>query len=135
MVAVALTNTRCGNGSLTSADKYRLVRTEQHSLARIGDMVDAAAWLFLPAALMCGAAYFGWSSLQGEYGLIAQQRLEQQIPDLTRDEQALLAERDRLTRLTEGLSGELIDMDLLDQKLRETFGYLRPDEAVLHDVN
>ena len=75
-----------------------------------------------------GLANFGWHAIQGEYGVFALVQFEADAAALEARLDALRAERLRLERLTGGLSGAAIDLDLLDERARAVLGHMRADE-------
>lgn len=77
------------------------------------------------------AAYFCFSAVQGDLGVL--RRVEYQA-----EERALQAELDRLTveiakmqNKTQRLSDHSLDLELLDQQVRDVLGRVRPDEIVI----
>lgn len=87
--------------------------------------------LFLPAACICGIAYFVYHTLSGQYGLLAlplyqehTKRLKAQSESLS-DEIAIL--RNRLSLL----NPNALDPDLAEELARQDLGYVRPDEVLI----
>ena len=77
------------------------------------------------------ASYFTFAAVQGNHGLFQRIETKAEIADLrvTRDRLAGgLAELENRTRR---MSDGYLDLDLLDQQLRDRLGYLRPDELVI----
>jgi cell division protein FtsB len=83
-------------------------------------------------ALCCTAgAYFAIAGMQGDYGLFRRIQIDA-------DAEALKAEHDRLTdevaglrNLTRRMSDDYLDLDLLDEQVRDVLGYVRADEVVI----
>jgi cell division protein FtsB len=81
------------------------------------------------ALILAGLANFGWSALQGEYGVFALLRIEAEERALERELAALGEERARLENLTLRLSEGWLDLDLLDERTRAVLGDMREDEV------
>lgn len=92
--------------------------------------VSFGSVLFYSIASAFGV-YLMFAAVQGDSGLF--NRIQKEA-----DAAALRAERDRLAvelatleNLTHRLSDSYLDLDLLDQQLRDVLGYVRPDEIVV----
>lgn len=77
------------------------------------------------------SAYFTFAAVQGDYGVFRRVQINAEA-------EALRAERDRLKlalaeiqNRTRRLSDEYLDIDLLDEQVREVLGYIRGDEIVI----
>ena len=75
--------------------------------------------------------YFIFAAVQGEYGVFRQVQLNGEAETLRAERDALKAELAGLTNLTRRLSDEYLDIELLDEQVRETLGYVRADEIVI----
>ncbi|MBS9716574.1 septum formation initiator family protein [Pseudohalocynthiibacter aestuariivivens] len=76
-------------------------------------------------------AYFTFAAVQGDYGLFQRVRIEAETKVLR---QELAAYTDSVTRMenkTRRLSDSYLDLDLLDQQVREVLGMVRTDEIVI----
>ena len=85
--------------------------------------------LYAVAALVIG--YFGVNAYSGNRGLRAQQDLDQQITQLSRELAALKAERANWDRRVSLLKPESIDPDMLDERARALLDYADPRELIL----
>lgn len=83
--------------------------------------------------LMCFAAmYFTFASVQGDYGLFRRVQIEAEKAQLETEREKLLSEVAALQNKTRRLSDDYLDLELLDQQVRDVLGMIRPDEIVLH---
>ncbi|WP_431284475.1 FtsB family cell division protein [Humitalea sp. 24SJ18S-53] len=85
----------------------------------------------LPAACGLVVAFFAWHTINGDRGLEAQERRAAEIitarAELTRSE----AERDALERRVQGLRGDRIDADQLDERARSLLNFVGRDEIIV----
>jgi len=77
------------------------------------------------------ASYFTFAAVQGNHGLFQRIETEAEIAALRQTRDRLAAELVRVENRTQRLSDGFLDLDLLDQQLRDVLGYLRPDELVI----
>lgn len=77
------------------------------------------------------ASYFTFAAVQGNHGLFQRIETEAEIAALTSTRDQLAAELARLENRTRRMSDGFLDLDLLDQQLRDVLGYLRPDELMI----
>jgi cell division protein FtsB len=75
--------------------------------------------------------YFIFAAVQGEYGVFRQVQLNGEAEALRAERDALKAELAGLTNLTRRLSDDYLDIELLDEQVRDTLGYVRADEIVI----
>ncbi|MFW5655544.1 MAG: FtsB family cell division protein [Roseicyclus sp.] len=87
--------------------------------------------LSLTAALMLIGAYFTFTAVQGTYGLFQRIQIEAEADRLAAQLSGLRAETERMEVLTERLSDDFLDLDLLDERARSVLGYTRPQDIVL----
>ena len=95
---------------------------------RLRGFLNAFA-LYTIAALLIG--YFGVNAYTGEHGLIAKQDLDQEIGQLTRQLDAVRAERTVWERRVSLLKSDNIDPDLLDERARALLDDADPRDLTL----
>lgn len=94
------------------------------SKPRLGSMMYFA----LTATL---GVYFTFAAVQGDYGVLRQAQTADEMQGLTAERDVLLAQLTALKNETHRLSDTYLDMDLLDEQVREVLGYVRADEIVI----
>lgn len=87
--------------------------------------------LILPVALLFVGAHFTFTAVQGDYGLFQRIQIEAEAHRLEAQLAAVSGDVARMEVLTRRLSDEFLDLDLLDQQMRDVLGYVRADEIVL----
>ncbi len=88
-----------------------------------------AVGLYAGAFLLIG--YFAVNAYTGNRGLRAQQDLDQEYAELSRELERLKAERAYWQQRVELLKPESIDPDMLDERARAVNNYLDPHEVTL----
>lgn len=83
------------------------------------------------AAMIMLAIYFAFSAIQGDFGVMRRAEVRADADRVAADLAAVRAEVARMENLTYRLSGEFLDLDLLDERARDVLGYVRGDEIVL----
>lgn len=86
---------------------------------------------FVPALLIAIGGYFTFTAVQGDYGLFQRIQIEAEVARLDSELARLEAQTGRMEILTRRLSNDYLDLDLLDERVRNVLGYVRPDEIVL----
>ena len=87
---------------------------------------------FIFFALAFGlSVYFTFAAVQGNFGLFARVEIAAERDALTRDLAALSDQIATMENLTQRLSDNFLDLDLLDQQARDVLGLLRADEIVI----
>ena len=74
---------------------------------------------------------FSLSALQGEAGLFRYFQLSAQISTLSAERDSLVEKRKILANLTHRLSDNYLDLDLLDEQVRNRLGLVRDDEIII----
>jgi cell division protein FtsB len=77
------------------------------------------------------ASIFTFAAVQGDYGLFRRVEVEAEKAVLKEDLAQLRAEVARMENLTQRLSDDYLDLDLLDQQARDVLGMIRADEIVI----
>lgn len=75
--------------------------------------------------------YFVFAAVQGDYGVFRQAQISGEVEDLTVERDLLLVELAGLQNLTHRMSDSYLDIDLLDEQVRDVLGYVRSDEIVI----
>ena len=88
------------------------------------------------AALVCGlvfivGAYFTFTAVQGEFGVVRRVQITAEKQALTRERDKLKSDVAGMENLTLRLSDDYLDLDLLDERARSVLGYVRADEIVI----
>jgi cell division protein FtsB len=86
--------------------------------------------LFLIGAFTLGA-YFTFAAVQGDYGVFRQVQIRAEAEALRIERDRLAHELAQMTNLTTRLSDSYLDIDLLDEQVRDVLGYVRADEIVI----
>lgn len=86
--------------------------------------------LYLALTFTLGA-YFTFAAVQGDYGVFRQVQIRAEAESLRVERDQLFDELGRMTNLTTRLSDHYLDMDLLDDRVRDVLGYVRADEIVI----
>jgi cell division protein FtsB len=83
------------------------------------------------AILFAIGTYFTFASVQGDFGLFRRIQIEAEAATL-RTEVATLESQLRMMRnKTRRLSDDFLDLDLLDEQVRNVLGMVRSDEIVI----
>ena len=82
-------------------------------------------------ALIAAGLYFSFAAINGDYGLFRRGEIEAEAANLKAELAEVRAEVVALENLTRRLSDSFLDLDLLDQQVRDILGYVRLDELVL----
>ena len=75
--------------------------------------------------------YFTFAAVQGDYGVFRRVQISGEAEALAMDRDRLLAELGNLKNLTRRMSDSFLDVDLLDEQVRDILGYVRADEIVI----
>jgi cell division protein FtsB len=93
---------------------------------RAGDVVA-------PVIGFCVVGYFAYHSIEGDRGLVAWLRLQEQIRTASSELDGLRAERTALERRVSLLRPESLDRDLLEERVRIVLNFARPEEIIVLD--
>jgi cell division protein FtsB len=75
--------------------------------------------------------YFTFAAVQGDYGMFARVAIDAEAEALATERDRLAAELAEMQNLTQRLSDDFLDLDLLDQQTRDVLGYMRSDEIAI----
>lgn len=90
--------------------------------------ISATVLLALAVAL---GLYFAFAAVQGPSGILRRIQIEAEIAELASERDRLRADVRTMENLTRRMSDEYLDLDLLDERVREVLGMVRPDEVLL----
>lgn len=85
----------------------------------------------VPGILFLVGFYFTFTAVQGNNGLFQRIQVEAERDRLTEELARLELQTARVEILTRRLSDDYLDLDLLDERVRNVLGYARPDEVIL----
>lgn len=77
------------------------------------------------------AAYFVFSAIQGDYGVLRRAEYQAESNALRQNLEQLQISIALQENKTLRLSDHYLDLDLLDQQARDILGFIRPDEIVI----
>lgn len=89
-----------------------------------------ASLMIFAVALALGG-YFTFAAVQGDFGLLRRVQIHAEAEALTTERDRLRAELAELRNRTHRLSDAYLDLDLLDEQVRDVLGYIRADEIVI----
>lgn len=98
---------------------------------RLSDIRPALGAIIIGAGVLFIAGHFTFVAVQGEFGVVKRAEITAQKQALTEDRDRLKAEVQRMENLTKRLSDKYLDLDLLDERVRNVLGYVRTDEIVI----
>jgi len=85
----------------------------------------------VPGLLMLVGIYFTFTAVQGNNGLFQRIQVEAERDRLTAELARVRGQVAQMEILTRRLSDDYLDLDLLDERVRNVLGYARPDEVIL----
>ncbi len=83
------------------------------------------------AVMVTLATYFTFAAVQGDYGVFRRVEIEADRTALLAELETLQSDVVRMENLTQRLSDDYLDLDLLDQQARDVLGMIRADEIVI----
>lgn len=86
--------------------------------------------LYFAGSLMLGL-YFTFAAVQGDYGVFKRAEIEAERRTLQDELTLVQAEVAEMENLTRRLSDTYLDLDLLDEQVRDMLGMVRADEIVI----
>ena len=89
-----------------------------------------ASLMIFALALVLGF-YFAFAAVQGDFGVFRRVQIKVEAAQLVAERDRLKAELEELNNRTYRLSDAYLDLDLLDEQVREVLGYIRADEIVI----
>jgi cell division protein FtsB len=105
------------------------VATERRgSLAAIGRWARSA---MLPVLFLACCGYFAWHAVHGERGLVAMEQRERDIAEAAAERDRAMAELASMERRVNGLRGERLDRDQLEERARQLLNMVGQHEIVV----
>lgn len=89
-----------------------------------------ALFLYAVVAATLGG-YFTFAAIQGEYGIIQRLQVEAELHQLQEQYDMLEDDLAKMRNKTNRLRDDNLDLDLLDEQIRSTLGYIRSDEIII----
>ena len=80
---------------------------------------------------LCLALYFTFAAVQGDYGIFRRAEILGDNAKLIIELDALESEVARMENLTKRMSDKYLDLDLLDQQVRDILGYIGSNDIIL----
>ncbi len=117
------------HGSLTARPRQQRAHeavVTSHSWTRPG----LGGLIYMGVALTLGG-YFAFAAIQGDYGVLRAMQIANEISELKAERDGLAMDLAGLKNLTHRLSDDYLDLDLLDEQVRNVLGYVRADEIVI----
>jgi cell division protein FtsB len=87
--------------------------------------------LVLPSLFLACCGYFVWHAIHGERGLLAKEQRAQQIAEATAERERVQGELAAMERRVQGLRGDRLDRDQLDERARQLLNMVGKDEIVV----
>ncbi|WP_244487497.1 MULTISPECIES: FtsB family cell division protein [unclassified Aureimonas] len=100
------------------------MRTKQHRKSRMGRLI-------VPAITGSFLAYFAFHAQSGRFGLEAKSVLATELVQSEARYAKLLQERQSLERRVQLLHDGTLERDMIDERARESLGYVAPDEIAI----
>jgi cell division protein FtsB len=98
----------------------------------------AGAWVMrrvraavLPVLFLGTSGYFVWHAVHGERGLIARDVRQERIREARLELAGVQAELDAVERRVQGLRGDRLDRDQLDERARQLLNMVDKNEIVV----
>lgn len=87
--------------------------------------------LMVFALALALSGYFTFAAVQGDFGVFRRVQINAEAEALMAERDRLMAELAELQNRTHRLSDAYLDVDLLDEQVRDVLGYIRADEIVI----
>lgn len=82
--------------------------------------------------IICLIIYFFLFTIFGQKGVIAMFRLQEKIENVGMAKEGLVNKLNNKKNMVDGISGESLDLDLLDEQSRKVLGYVGKNEVVIY---
>lgn len=117
-----------GGGLEDVSDDYGAPERREGILAAIGRGLRSAV---LPVFFIAACGYFVWHAVHGERGLIASEQRLQLLADARQDLDRARAELESWERRVQGMRGDRLDRDQLDERARQLLNFVGKEELVI----
>jgi len=97
-------------------------------LAGVGRWLRASV---LPVLFLACCGYFLWHGVHGERGLMAMEQRAIRIAEATTERDRVQGELAAMERRVQGLRGDRLDRDQLDERARQLLNMVGKDEIVV----
>jgi cell division protein FtsB len=87
--------------------------------------------LLIPAACLLILGYFAFHSVEGDFGLLALQKLKDREAGLLAELDKLTREKNRMEKRVALMRPESLDPDMIDEKARESLNMAHRDDRVI----
>jgi len=98
---------------------------------RLSEIRPALGAILIGLVVIFIAGHFTLVAVQGDFGVVKRAEITAQKQVLIEERDRLKAEVQRMENLTKRLSDQYLDLDLLDERVRNVLGYVRTDEIVI----
>lgn len=85
-----------------------------------------------PIIGLLAVSYFSYHLIEGDRGLFAYLKLQNEIQKSEAEFQITELEKNRLDKRVQLLNPENLDLDMLEERAREVLGLAHPDELVIY---
>ena len=100
-------------------------------MAKRGDFRKRARVAAMPAVCLGFALYLAYHTVEGDHGLVAWMRLEEQVRTLEHEVAAARQDRVKLERRVTMLRPDSLDPDLLEERARAVLNLGHPDDRII----
>lgn len=98
------------------------------SSQRKGPPLGAVMYFVVAGTL---GTYFTFAAVQGDHGVFSRVQILAESKSLEAERDRLKAQVEEERNRTRRLSDQYLDLDLLDEQVRDVLGYIRQDEIVI----
>ncbi|RVU39350.1 septum formation initiator family protein [Hwanghaeella grinnelliae] len=100
-------------------------------MAVIQELRRRSKQVVFPVIGACVLGYFTYHTVQGDRGLLAYGRLNQEVTRAKATLDSLQRERESLERRTDLLRNESLDLDMLEERARQSFDLVHQNDLVI----
>lgn len=100
-------------------------------MAVVRELKRRAQGAIAPLVFLAITAYFAWSAMQGNHGLVVYAQRQEMLRQVEADHAAAQAERDSWERRVAGLRASHLDPDTLDERARAMLNLAEPNDVIV----